>query len=156
MTITLPRVVYDCNVYIQAIISPNGPSGHCLQRFRNGEVQLFISAFLLIEIRESVLKISPRYRINIDHAEALIAGLALAATIVADVPPRWSYDRDPDDAHYVNLALATHARLIVSRDKDLLDLMKPDLPEAADFQHQFPTLRILDPVQFLRELDAAQ
>jgi predicted nucleic acid-binding protein len=62
--------------------------------------------------------------------------------------------RDPDDAHYVNLALAADARLIVSRDRDLLDLMDSAKPEAAEFQSRFPALRILDPVGFLREIGA--
>lgn len=63
-----------------------------------------------------------------------------------------TYDRDPDDAHYVNLALAADARLILSRGKDLLDLMDSTKPEAAEFQKRFPTLRILNPVGFLREV----
>ena len=50
------------------------------------------------------------------------------------------------------LAVAADAKLIVSRDKDLLDLMDSAKPEAADFQARFPLLRILDPVLFLREI----
>ena len=47
------------------------------------------------------------------------------------------------------------AKRIVSRDKDLLDLMDAMKPEAADFQGRFPLLRILDPVSFLREIGEA-
>ena len=61
---------------------------------------------------------------------------------------------EPGDAHYINLALAADARLIVSRDKDLLDLMDPAKPEAAEFQGRYPLLRILNPVAFLREIGA--
>jgi predicted nucleic acid-binding protein len=61
--------------------------------------------------------------------------------------------RDPDDSHYVNLALAADAKLIVSRDRDLLDLMDNSIPEGLDFQGRFPSLRILDPVAFLREFE---
>jgi uncharacterized protein len=71
-------------------------------------------------------------------------------------PVVFTYERDPDDAHYVNLALAANANLIVSRDRDLLDLADTTRPEAIEFRRQFPTLRILEPVQFLRELDAAR
>ena len=67
-------------------------------------------------------------------------------------PETFVYERDPDDAHYVNLALAADAKLIVSRDKDLLDLMDQAKPEGRDFHTRFPTVRILDPVSFLREL----
>ena len=67
-------------------------------------------------------------------------------------PEIFSYQRDPDDARYINLALAARATLVVSRDKDLLDLMDSTKPEAAEFQKHFPLLRILDPVGFLREV----
>jgi hypothetical protein len=40
----------------------------------------------------------------------------------------------------------------VTRDKDLLDLMDPSKREAADFQKNFPTFRILEPPGFLREI----
>jgi hypothetical protein len=40
----------------------------------------------------------------------------------------------------------------VTRDKDLLDLIDPSKPEAADFQKNYPTLRILEPPGFLREI----
>jgi predicted nucleic acid-binding protein len=56
----------------------------------------------------------------------------------------------------VNLAVAAQANLIVSRDKDLLDLGNPARPESTEFHRRFPTLRILEPVQFLLELDAAE
>jgi predicted nucleic acid-binding protein len=71
-----------------------------------------------------------------------------------DFPLVFSYQRDPDDAHYVNLAIAAQAELIVSRDRDLLDLMDPTKPEAADFQRRFPQVRIVDPVGFLVEIEA--
>jgi len=56
------------------------------------------------------------------------------------------------NAHYVNLALAADARLIVSRDNDLLDLMDSTKPGAIAFQKQYPSLRVLNPVVFLREV----
>jgi predicted nucleic acid-binding protein len=56
----------------------------------------------------------------------------------------------------VNVALAANAKLIVSRDNDLLDLMHPVKPEAAEFQIRYPSLRILNPVGFLREVDLSE
>jgi predicted nucleic acid-binding protein len=58
----------------------------------------------------------------------------------------FSCPRDPDDEPYVNLAVAAGARYLVTRDKDLLDLM-----EDADFRRRFATLAILDPAAFLLE-----
>ena len=59
------------------------------------------------------------------------------------------YDRDPDDAHYVNLALAADATLIVTRDADLLDLMNASQNDGKEFQTRFPTLKIITPPAFL-------
>jgi hypothetical protein len=45
------------------------------------------------------------------------------------------------------LAAATRARYLVTRDKDLLDLMGDDA-----FRQQFPGLAVIDPVTLRREL----
>ena len=58
--------------------------------------------------------------------------------------------RDPKDEPYLNLAIATDASYLVSRDNDLLDLMTD-----SEFRTQHPDLKILDPVAFLRELQPA-
>jgi predicted nucleic acid-binding protein len=71
---------------------------------------------------------------------------------VATVPTLYEHPHDPDDSHYVNLALAAGARLVVSRDRDLLNLMETNRPEGEEFRRRFPELRILDPVEMLREL----
>jgi hypothetical protein len=42
---------------------------------------------------------------------------------------------------------------LVSRDNDLLDLMREDLAVGKDFRQQFPTLMILNPVAFLRQIE---
>ncbi len=52
--------------------------------------------------------------------------------------------RDPDDDHVLACATAAQAQLIVSRDKDLLDL------------HQFQGIPILASAEALRSLDAQQ
>jgi len=155
MSAASPRVVYDCNIFVQALINPRGPAARCVEKARAGEVLLFVTAFILDEIRESHLKIPRKYGVTAEQTEALADALAVLANLLDDVPPTFVYERDPDDAHYVNVALAADARLVVSRDRDLLDLMDMTRPDAAQFRSRFPALRILEPVQFLRELDAA-
>jgi len=61
-----------------------------------------------------------------------------------------AYDRDPDDAHDVNLAEATRADFLGSRDNDLLDLMKND-----GFKTRFPNLRVISPPPSQREIEFA-
>jgi predicted nucleic acid-binding protein len=85
-------------------------------------------------------------------ASALVARLRSRAVLISEVPEVFRYSRDPDDEHVVNLAIAVGARYLVSRDKDLLDLMDESRPEGWAFQQRFPGLEILDPVAFLRKL----
>lgn len=149
-----PRVVFDCNVFLQALARPEGPAGRCMEMALSGQVALYVSSIVMEEIRRVTAypKLIAKFRLRPNRVAALLENLPKVAVVVPNVPDLWRYDRDPDDAHYVNLALAADARLIVSRDKDLLDLMDSSKPEAAEFQKAYPTLRILDPVGFLREI----
>jgi putative PIN family toxin of toxin-antitoxin system len=119
---TPPRVVYDCNVFVQALINPAGPGGACVTKARDGEASLFVSQIILDEIRESHLKIPPKYGVTAIQTEALAKAVTLISTLVVNVPSVFSYARDPDDAHYVDLAAAAQAKLIVSRDRDLTEM----------------------------------
>lgn len=151
------KVVFDCNVFLQALANPDGPAGRCVEMALSGQVSLYLSPIVLEEIRRvtSYPKLVAKFKLRSERVVALMDNLPKAAVIVPTVPELWCYDRDPDDAHYIiNLALAAGATLVVSRDRDLLDLMDLAKPEAAKFQLRFPALRILDPVGFLQEVDS--
>jgi putative PIN family toxin of toxin-antitoxin system len=148
-----PRVVYDCNIYVQALINVNGPAGRCVEEARQGAVLLFVSPFVLAEVREIHEKLPAKYGVTAEQTEELARSVASFGTIVADVPDVYSHPFDPDDSYYVNLAAKTDSQLIVSRDRHLLNLMDSSRPEGRDFQLRFPALSIIDPVELLRELD---
>ncbi len=57
--------------------------------------------------------------------------------------------RDPDDEHILNLAIVSNAQFLVTRDNDLLDLMKEDNPDGQAYRRHCPGLTILNPVAFL-------
>jgi putative PIN family toxin of toxin-antitoxin system len=48
---TRRRVVFDCNVFAQALANPDGPAGRCVTMALEGRIELFISEFILDEIR---------------------------------------------------------------------------------------------------------
>lgn len=54
-------------------------------------------------------------------------------------------ERDPDDSKYVNLAVFSKARYLITRDRDLLELRREDTPEAQSLRSVAPDLRILAP-----------
>jgi len=153
MTPAAPKVVYDCNIFVQALINLNGPAGRCLEKARNGLVLLIASPYVLAEVREIHFKTPAKYGITAEQTDELARAIASYATLATDVPSVYRHPYDPDDSHYLDLALKADARLIVSRDRHLLMLANPARKEGQDFQARFPTLRILDPVQFLRELE---
>lgn len=155
MTGPKPRVVFNCNVFLQAIISDKGPAWKCYQLAEHGNITLYLSPFVLYELRELPDRIRlQRFKSRTpQRIERFIADSLANAVLITEVPTVFSYPRDPDDAHYVNLALATDAQYLVTRDRDLLALMAPTRPEAQDFQNRFPTLRILNPVAFLDQIE---
>jgi putative PIN family toxin of toxin-antitoxin system len=149
------RVVFDCNIFLQAMISETGPAARFLEYARRGMCRLFISDYVLSELRDlpNDRELSIRLAITTDKVERLVTELLEIAEFVSNVPVVYVHPHDPDDSHYVNLAAATNSRLIVSRDRHLLKLMDDRRREAQEFRKLFPWLRVLDPPAFLRELD---
>jgi putative PIN family toxin of toxin-antitoxin system len=147
------RVVYDCNTFLQALAAPEGPAGQCVQLVLDDRVLLFICPEVTQELRDVAGRptVATKLRITPERVDAFVEAIEVAAVLLEDFARPFQYSRDPDDALYVNLALAAEAELIVSRDHDLLDLTSTATREAEEFQLRFPLLRIITPVQFMRE-----
>lgn len=154
MTPAPVHVVFDCNIFFQALISPNGPAAACLLAAMRGQVELFCSEYVLTEFRDVASRsaLRARFLITDDRVDRIVEAVREAATFVDLVPEVYTHPIDPDDSHYVNLALAANARLLVSRDAHLLKLVDRRFPEGREFLARFPELRILEPVPFLQEL----
>ena len=146
------RVVFDCVACAQAIINPNGPAGKCLELARDGALHLCISEYFLTEIRELPDKLAPRLRITPQKVEQFILDLLTFSRRVTQIPEVYVLERDPDDSHYINLAIAVGAKLITTRDRDLLDLMDDHREEAVDFIRRFTEIRIITPEALLKQI----
>jgi putative PIN family toxin of toxin-antitoxin system len=151
---TPPRVVFDCNVYFQALISPEGPSARCLLNAADGKIELFCSQSSIAELLDVAARPSLRAKFDIldSNVARLIEAIREAAWVLNDVPAVYVHPIDPKDSHYIDLAIATESEFVVSRDRDLLRLVDPRSPESADFARRFPALRIVDPVVLLQLL----
>jgi putative PIN family toxin of toxin-antitoxin system len=154
----LTRAVFDCNVFLQALAAPGGPAGRCVQRALDGQIELVTSPAVLNELRDVAARprIAAKLRLTPERVLAFITAVEIVAMSVDAVPEPFAFARDPDDAHYVNLALASGATVLVTRDRDLLSLADVTTAEGADFRRRFRELRVLDPVLFLRELEAGK
>jgi uncharacterized protein len=149
-----PRVVFDCMVFLRALIKEAGPSVDCLELFEAGAIELFISDPLLQELDDVLTRPKLRRKyplLTTERAEALTSRLRGKATYMSPVPRIFSYPRDPKDEPYINLAISVAAGYLVSDDDDLLDLMK-ETPSGQDFRDKFPNLRIVSPFVFIQEL----
>jgi len=152
-----PRVVFDCNLFVQGIANRNSPARKALRLFFNGDISLFVSEPIIREVRgvlnrAGVRKLLPG--INDRTVNAFLSKLEAKAILIVNVPEEFHYDRDPDDEMYINLALVGNAAYLVSRDKDLLDLMTTSTDISRQFRSRYPFLRIMTAVSFIAAIES--
>ena len=145
--------VFDCNVYIQALLNPNSIAAECFDVVRNGKVKLFVSEGTLAEIsdvvsRPNILARLPNF--NVKQIEAFIENVLDVSTLVRSVPKSFTLERDPKDEIIIDLAVEVKADYIVSRDKDLLDLTVGFTANCKEFRQRFRFLTVVEPLEFLR------
>jgi putative toxin-antitoxin system toxin component, PIN family len=150
-----PLVVFDCVVFLQGLIKESGPAVTCLERFEQGRLSLVISPDILAELHDVLSRSQLRRDFPLltdEKVEQLIETLLLKGRLLRNVPRRFELPRDPEDEPYLNAAIESGAQFLVTRDRDLLDLMNLDTKQGRDFQFRFPQLKILNPVEFLEAL----
>jgi putative PIN family toxin of toxin-antitoxin system len=153
-----PRVVFDCNLFIQGIANRNSPARKALRLFFNGDISLFVSDPILREVRDVLNRAEVRSQlpgINDRIVNAFLTKLEAKAILLANVPDEFHYERDPNDEMYINLAIISNATYLVSRDKDLLDLMTTSTDVARQFRSRYPFLRIMTAAHFITAIESA-
>lgn len=117
------RIVVDTNVVVSALLW-GGPPRAVLTAAREQRITLYTSAPLIAEL-EDVLsrdKLARRFAaIGRTPVDALDRYLALVRFVTPAVLEA-AISRDPDDDQVLATAIAANADLIVSGDRDLLDL----------------------------------
>ena len=149
-----PRIVFDCMVFLQGLLSKSGPAVACLKLFEEDQVSLVVSKDILLEIQDVLLRSSLRRkypRLTEERVEQLLERLRTKAEVFPEVPRHFCYDRDPADEPYINLAIESQAEYLVSWDNDFLDLGDEAKSEGQSFRDQFPDLKIVTPILFLKE-----
>jgi putative PIN family toxin of toxin-antitoxin system len=63
------RIVLDCNVFVSALLSPNGSPAQVLDRWADGDFDVIVSPLLLAEL-ERVLR-RPKFAASIDSSRML-------------------------------------------------------------------------------------
>jgi len=151
-----PRVVFDCNVFVQAAANEESAAAKVLDLLDEDAITLFVSDAVLDEIRDVLSRPYIRQlmpNITDERVDAIFRRLERKAVHISNVPEEFRYERDPKDERYVNLAIIANARYLVSKDKDLLDLINSSVKASEAFRSRYPMLRILTVPDFLKELD---
>ena len=148
--------VFDCNTLLQAFGSPNGPARRCYDLVLARRVRLFLSSAIFSEFANVVSRPRSlrRFETTLTRVDAFLANLEATAEFCEHVPSTFDFPRDPTDEKYIDLAIATGAHLIVSRDLDLLDLMLDTDAVGQRLRTQYPSFRVLTPPAFLDLVDA--
>lgn len=131
------RIVLDTHVFVSAVFF-GGVPGRILEAWRDGRVQLVLSAAILDEYQRVGQALSARYA-GVD-LEPILALLAVEAEIVEAPALSASVSADPDDDKFFACASAAGAAAIVSGDKHLLE------------HDPWRGVRVLRPRQFVDEL----
>ncbi|HZZ43557.1 MAG TPA: putative toxin-antitoxin system toxin component, PIN family [Tepidisphaeraceae bacterium] len=149
------HAVFDCNVYLQAMISPYGAAHQCWQRALAGEIRLYVTAYILDEVTGLAQhrKLFRLRQFTHERLDRFVHILTRTASFVDSPPHLFTYPRDPKDSPYVDLAIFTGAFLVASNDKDLLDLMNDGDKAGVELRRQYPSFRVLTPAQLLVALD---
>jgi putative PIN family toxin of toxin-antitoxin system len=116
------NVVLDTNVVVSAIFWP-GESRDCLVLWAKREFDLAVSVPIFEEYCEIARRLGRSMRdVN---PEPWLQWIERKAKIYEPVPLDRQRTRDPDDDPFLSCALACDAKIVVSKDKDLLVLGKP-------------------------------
>jgi putative PIN family toxin of toxin-antitoxin system len=147
------RTVFDCNTFVQALFNPKGFAMRCFEAVKTGEITLFVSPETLLEIREVLQRpnlIAHFPNTNLEQIDVFLDEILCFAIEIKKVPHKFQYLRDIDDIPYINLAVEAKADYLVSRDRDLLDLMTDFTDEAKGFRQRFRPLKVIEPKELLQ------
>jgi putative PIN family toxin of toxin-antitoxin system len=144
----MKKAVLDTNTIISGLISTKGSPGRVLALAFEKKLQIVTSEALMEELADAltyprVVKALQRNRqgswTENDRVEFL-RNFRKICHIAPSVPLTESVSKDLDDDMVLSCAIQAKAKLIVSGDKDLIDLK------------EYKSVRILTPLEFLSEL----
>lgn len=111
------RIVLDTNVLISALAFPGSKPDRILRQVRRGELDLFISPFILAEL-DRVLQ--EKFRFGKKEAGARVRAIRSMAHLVHPTEQINVVTANADDNRILECALAARAEFLVTGDKEHL------------------------------------
>ncbi|MHB1349350.1 MAG: putative toxin-antitoxin system toxin component, PIN family [Desulfobulbaceae bacterium] len=113
------KIVLDTNVFISGIFF-GGPPSQILQSWRKSQIQIVLTEQILEEYQRVGNELSTKYfSINI---EPIIELFTIFGDFVETKGITETICEDPDDNKFIECAIASQSKLIVSGDKHLLKI----------------------------------
>ena len=134
------RVVLDTNVLISALAYPASKPDQILSRVRRGEIDLFISPFILSEF-DRVLR--EKFRMSREEAQDRVNVIRSMAQLVEPAELIHVITAKDDDNRILECAAAAEADFLITGDKEHL------LP-----LESFRNIKVINPSDFLNLLTA--
>ena len=122
------RAVLDANVYVSAVVRPEGPPGQIINRFlRGGAFEIVMSKAIVEEVVRALSypKVRKYIRPGLDP-ELWFEDIVVLSHLVSVEREFEGATKDPDDDKYIAVAMQGRAGFLVAGDSDLLDLKEYD------------------------------
>ena len=120
----LLRVILDTNVLISGIAYPASVPGKIIAAWRQGSLDVSLSAYILDELRRVLPRLAHRHGLSEPEMDDLVDLLALQAELVEPVALDDALLRDANDQPVLGTLLAAigsaGASYLITGDKDLL------------------------------------
>lgn len=117
-------VVFDTNVVVSAAFWAGSDDRRCFTLVAKRKCRLATTEEILAEYRELAERIRQK-KFPQKNPKPLLDWIALKSLIVEPVSLGKQRSRDAEDDPFLACALASEAKIIVSKDLDLLELHKP-------------------------------
>jgi len=136
------RIVLDANIFVSAILSPNGVPAQVLNTWHEGFFELVISSSIIEEIRRvlNYPKLTKFHKKSAKEIDLFLDDLEVL-TFFAPEKSSLSISDDPSDDKYINAALEGGAKFLITGDNDLLKIQ------------EYEGIKIITPREFLIELE---
>src|SRR4030095_6305498 len=122
------RVVIDPGVLIAALISPDGAPATLYLMWRGGFFELVTCDHLLNELETVLLRLKLRKYATEEQVRRYVTSIRADAIVLPDPDVDVGLTPDPGDDYLVALARTAKAELLISGDRHLTRLARPDPP----------------------------
>jgi uncharacterized protein len=114
------RIVVDANVWVSAVLTPDGPPGRVIRALGEDRFDLVTSEPIIREVADVLARrrIVVKYGISAEHIDRVVASIRERGELVP-VTGSLHLCRDPDHDLVLETALTGEADALVSRDADL-------------------------------------